>query len=92
MADQKEEEKYDIQEHLDCLNAFYVEVSIALALHKKKKERIGVLQKILKRTNKELWPILMLAVKEGRIKKDRQNKEIFDLLKIEEKRRPRNKK
>lgn len=92
MAEQKEEEKYDIQEHLDCLNEFYVEVSIALALHKKKKERIGVLQKILKRTNKELWPILMLAVKEGRIKKDRQNKEIFDLLKIEEKRRPRNKK
>lgn len=91
MAEQKEE-KYDIQEHLSCLNEFYVEVSIALALHKKKKERIGVLQKILKRTNKQLWPILMLAVKEGRIKKDRQNKEIFDLLKIDETRRPRNKK
>lgn len=92
MAEQKEEEKYDIQEHLSCLNDFYVEVSIALALHKKKKERIGVLQKILKRTNKQLWPILMLAVKEGRIKKDRQIKEIFDLLKIDETRRPRNKK
>jgi hypothetical protein len=87
MAEEKEETKYDIEEHLSCLNDFYIEVSIALALHKKKKERIGVLQKLLKRTNRQLWPIMMLAVKEGRLKKDKQYKEIFDMLKIEKTRK-----
>ena len=89
MAEEKKEEKYSMDEHLRCLKDFYVEISIALALEKKKKERIGVMRRVLKTTNKELWPIIMLAVKEGRLKNDKQYKEIFDMLKIEKTRKHR---
>jgi hypothetical protein len=81
MAKNKEEENYDIQEHLKILSRFYLDVTIILGLQKKKRKKIEEVEELLKKTNKRLWPVMMLAVKEDLEKVDRVNEEVYDLLK-----------
>jgi hypothetical protein len=84
------DEEYDLHEHLKILNQFYLDVIVALGLQKKKKSRIEELEKILKKTNKLLWPVMLLAVKEDQPKKQAAlNEEILNQLKGTEKRKRR---
>jgi hypothetical protein len=80
----KNEERYDVQEHLKILNRFYYDVTVLIGLKEKKKKRklIDEVSEVVEKTNKRLLPCMLLAAKEEQASKSKLNQEIFDLLKI----------
>jgi hypothetical protein len=85
----KNEDYYDVQEHLKILNRFYYDVTVILGLKEKKKKRkvIDEVSEVVEKTNKRLLPVMLLAAKEEQASKSKLNQEIFDLLKIKKSRK-----
>ena len=87
----KNEELYDQEDHLKILSRFYYDVTVIIGLReKKKKKRVyDEVREVLEKTNKRLLPVMLLAAKHEQASKSNLNQEIFDLLKIKNRRKTR---